>query len=484
MEVSQKLKKGFLNNFIENAGSHIITFAFGIILARLLTPEDYGLVAVLAIFIDLSVVLTDSGISSSIIQKKEIKEIDLSTAFVFYLFVSSVLYAILFLSSGFISDYYNYGELSLLIKIYGILIIINSYNFIQNTVSNRNLEFKVLMKINLSSRIISSVIAVIFAFLNFGFWSLIIKSISESIIKSLLFYLKGRYIPKFDFDLKTFKTHFKFGVNILFADGIGAVFNNLYSIIIPKLFSLQELGYYNRAKNYSDLVTRNFSSVFYNVTFPTFSRIQDDKVLLKSLFRKSLVMLSFIIFSLSIYLFISSDSLILVLLTDKWQNSIHYLRLLSISGIFFPLLSIGNSLFMSLGKARFTLKFEIIKKIILVIAIIFLYHLGVTGLIIAILIQLFISFIISVIYFNKLIKYTFIEIFSDMLPIFVITIISGLFVSLIINSLHNNLFPDKEYFILIEKTLLFWGLIIFFSYIFKLNALNYIRTFFATKKII
>jgi len=378
--IGKKVRSGLTLSSYVTVFTYFFQFSFGIFLARLLNPSDYGLVGMLAIFIVLFEMLVDSGFGASILQKKSPEPIDYNTVFWFNLFVSIVLYLILFISAPFIADFFKENSLVTIIRVLGVVSVINAFGSIQGKYLNKNYLYIPLNKVYVFTLVCSSIIAVLFAYLGFGVWSLIIKSLTFAVMLNFGWWMLSPWKPTLTFSMKSLKSLFGFGSKIFAISIFDSIFNNLYSLIIGKLFSVQKLGYYTRGKQFTDLPEIFIRNGPFTLLFPALSNIQDQDERLLRVYKKILSMLAFLLFPTYAILGCISYPLVKVLLTDKWLPSVVFIQILSFMCIAFPFHGVNSSILIVKGKSQYLLIITVIRRILFLILIFILYRYGVGAL--------------------------------------------------------------------------------------------------------
>ncbi len=435
-----KTIKGMFWSFSEIVSLQGINFVVQIFLARLLMPEDFGLIGMITIFIAVSQSLIDSGFTSALIREKNVTNTDYSTVFYFNLVVSVVIYFILFFSSPLISNFFNELQLVSILRILSIVIIINAFGLIQRTILIREINFKTQTKITFISSVISGIVAIICAFLGFGVWSLVIRQILMQLVQSLLLIIHNKWIPTLEFNIESFKHFFGLGWKLLVSGLINTLYTNIYYPIIGKFFSATDLGYFTNAKKMNDVPSMATSQAVQKVSYPVLSQIQDNEVTLKNGFRKAIKNTTFINFPLMMGLAAIAEPLIKSLFGEKWAPSIPYFQIMCFAGMLYPLHSLNLNILQVKGRSDLFLKVEIIKKIIGIcsIIIILLFGLGITGLLWAEVVTNIISFFINSFYSKKMIGYSTLDQIKDIYPIFFASMIMAGVVYSLLFFLHLN----------------------------------------------
>ena len=403
-------------------------FIVGIILARLLLPEDFGLVGMLTIFLAISKSFIDSGMGSGLIQKKDRTEIDFSTVFVFNLIVSTSFYIILFFVAPYIADFYDKPELINLTRVLTLIIIINSLAVVQRARLMINIDFKTFAKVNVTSVFVGGFLGVVFAFLDYGVWALVIQHLSGSFVTVCLLWYFSRWKPSIQFSKKSFRNLFGFGSKLLVASLYAQAFRNVYDISIGKFYSASQLGYYTRAVGFAEMTSGTITSILQQVTFPILASLQDDKRRMISVYSKLIKMSSFLIFPAMTLLALLANPIILLLLGEKWRPVIDLLQWMCFARIFYPIASINMNILTASGRSDLFLKVDLSKLPLLIISLIITIPIGIEAIVIGHALTSFLIFFINAYLPGKLFGYGAKSQIRDMLPILVSTLIMALFV--------------------------------------------------------
>jgi teichuronic acid exporter len=452
-------------SFIESAGVQGVQFVIGIILARLLFPAQFGLIGMLAIFMEVAQSFLDSGFGSALIQKRGATHADNCSVFYFNIVVGLFVAGILCVISPFIAAFYKQPELTSLLRVLSLVIVINSFGLIQYTLITKEINFKASTKVSTIASILSGIVGVTMALWGFGVWSLAAQQISRAIFRTAFFWFFNKWRPSLVFSLKSLRELFGFGSRLLIGGVINHIFDNIYLLVIGKLFSAIDLGFFTRAKSLQEIPSQSLTGMVARVTFPVFSTIQDDKVRLKGGMKKALTSLALINFPLMIGLAITARQVILILFTARWAESIPYLRLLCFIGLLFPVHLINLNVLQAMGRSDLSLRLEIIKKILIVINIVITFRWGITAMIYGMLVLSVISYFLNSYYNGTLINYSIFEQVFDLLPYLTVSLVMGVVVFLIGKLPFTNL-----WLIIIVQIIIGTGLYIGLSRAFKLPA--------------
>lgn len=421
-----KILSGVFWTFSQQISVKLVSFGIQIVLARMLLPEAFGLIAMLQIFISVGNSLMDSGMTSSLIRTSDPNEGDYSTVFFINLFSSIFLYGILFISAPFIATFYRMPLLTLIVRIYGLSFIINALVAVQTARLTKNMNFKLQMFIEIPSVILSGLVGVILAYQGYGVWSLVWMNLIYSFIFMLQHWFRTDWRPHLIIDFNKLKNHLNFGYKLTLI-GIGnAIYDNIYSVIIGKFFSATQLGFYNRATSFQYLPAKNIGAAMQKVTYSAFSSIQHDDEKLKSLYKKIMQQALFWITPLMVTLCIIAEPLFRLVLTEKWLPAVPYFQLLTVAGILYPINQYNLNIIWVKGRSNILLKLNICEKIILTAALIITVPLGITAMVIAKSLYSIIALFINSHYSGKFINYPLREQINDMLPVLILSSIVGI----------------------------------------------------------
>ena len=440
MSLKARAIKAVFWSALEQFGNKLVGFIISTMLARLLMPEEFGLIAMLSIFIGLASVLIDSGLTQSLIRTNECDTEDLSTVFYFNIIISIIVYFIFYLIAPFVSTYFEQPALINIIRVYSIVFIINSFSAVQKTILTKSLDFKTLMFATMPSLFLYGLVGIFLAINGFGVWSLVWAAIAQSIAVSIQLWLKSTFKPILIFNIVKFKYHFNFGYKLLLSGLLETIFSNSYTFIIGKLYAPSQVGFYSKSNNLEMLPVQLITSVLTKITYPLFSEIQNDNIRLKKIFKRLIQIVILIVAPTLVFSAILATPIFRLLYTEKWLPAVPYFQILCIAGILFPLHSFNLHILNVKGRSELFLKLEIFKKIIILVAIFISIQYGLLGLLYGNVITSILSFFINSYYSGKFINYNSLHQIKDMMPILLITLISGFIVFLtdiLINSYHD-----------------------------------------------
>ncbi len=425
MSLKDKTISGLLWSAIDSFANQGIQFVIGIILARLITPREFGLIGMISIFIAISQTFINSGFSSALIRKKDCSQADYSTVFYYNMAMGFFLYLILFISAGAISNFFNEPELKWLVRATGLNLIIGSLTLVQGTTLTKRIDFKLLTKIAIITSLLSGIIGIVMAFAGFGVWSLVARTLAGSFLTSLFLWLWNRWRPSAVFSIKSFKELFGFGSKLLISGMIDTTYNNIYYLIIGKYFAANELGYYTRAKTFNDLPSKSLNSIMSRVTYPVLAHLQDNRTQLKAAYKKMIKNIMFISLVLMVGLAVVSEPMIITLIGEKWRPSVIYLQLLCFPAMMYPLQALNLNMLNVLGRSDLFLKLEIIKKIFAVPVIIIGIVWGIKVMILGMWANSILAYYLNSYYSGKFIGYPMREQITDILPTLLLALLMG-----------------------------------------------------------
>ncbi len=417
--LKSKTLLGFKWSFLDNIGKSGGQFIIGIVLARLLTPADFGLIGMITIFIVIGQSLTNSGFGQALIQKKNADNVDFSTVFYFNILASSTIYVLLFFGAPLIANFYNQPQLTSLIKVICLSFVIDAFGRIHNVHLEKELDFKAPSIVGIVSVAISGAVSITLAYTGFGVWALVANTIVRSTVATFLFWWVSKWRPLLSFSKNSLRQLFMFGSKIMIAGLMHSIFQNIYYLIIGKLFSAQSLGYYTRASQFKDLPILTITSVVQKVTFPVFSQIQDDDVKLISGYTKALRLLSAAVLPLMVFIIIGSRPLINLVLGEKWLPVVPYLKVMALYGWIYILHMVNNQVITVKGRSDYYLQLRIIDKVLIVISILITYRFGIMAMIYGQMGATILMYYVINFYLNKIIDIPILYQIKNVSPFFI-----------------------------------------------------------------
>lgn len=393
--VRTQLVNGVVWNFIEKVFIKVVTFAIGIILARLLSPSDYGLIGMLTIFISVSNIFIEGGLAKALIQKKDCKDIDYSTAFVTNIGLSLCIYLLLYFFAPLIADFYDEPILIELTRVLALSIILGSFNIVQRARLMSQVDFKSLAKINVISTIISGAIGIGMAYAGFGVWALVGMTLSSSIVLIVVFPFYSRWKPSVFFSRNSFRNLFGFGSKLMLTGVMSVIVNNISALCIGRYYKSNQLGYYTRASHFSELISFTVFEVLGNVTFPVLSSLQDDRERLVAVYRKSLYFVAMIIIPLMVLCALLAKPIIYILLTEKWLPCVVLMQWLFLARIFTPISAVNMNILNAIGRSDLFMKLDFSKIPLDILILVITIPIGVKAIVIGAFINSFICFFVN-----------------------------------------------------------------------------------------
>ncbi|MCD9547788.1 oligosaccharide flippase family protein [Photobacterium carnosum] len=420
--IKQQTANGLKWSAIERIATQAIQLIVMLILGRMLGPEAFGLVGMLAIFIAISQTFVDSGFSSALIRKQDRSETDYATTFYFNIVVSLSCYVLLFIFSPYIADFYHQPELINLTRVLGIVILANAFAVVQRTRLTVVMDFKTQAKASLLSVSCSTIIALVLAYCNFGVWALVGQTLSFAIINVILLNIFDPWLPKCGFSKASFKELFGFGSKLLASAILATIYENIYQIIIGKLFNAGQLGLFTQAKNLSSMPAMTLTGIIQRVTYPMMSQIQNDQQALDKAYLLTLRLAAVVISPIIIGLGLVAKPLLTVLLGQEWQSAAELMSILCIGYMLYPIHAINLNLLQVKGRSDLFLKLEIIKKIIVTLVLVITVPFGIKAICIGMAIQSYLALFINTYYTGKLSSLTMLKQFKALISIWLLTL--------------------------------------------------------------
>lgn len=422
--LKEKAIKGISWSFIDNIASSGITFLVGIVLARLLTPQEFGILGMIAVFIAVSNSIVDSGFSSALIRKVDIKNIDYNTVFYFNMALGIALYILLYFIAPLISDFFNEPILVEVTRVMGLILIINSFGIVQRTLLVKEVDFKTQTKISLIASITSGIVGIAMAIAGYGVWSLVAQQIVRQLLNSIFLWFFNTWRPVFEFSIQSFKELFGFGSKLLVSGLIDTLYSNIYYVVIGKYFSANELGLYTRANQFSLFIASNLTSIVQKVSYPLLCNIQNENnnELLKETYQRIIKATMLVSFTCLLGLAALAKPLIILLIGEKWLPSVIFLQILCFAAMLYPLHAINLNMLMVKGRSDLFLKLEIIKKVIGIAPVVIGIFYGIEIMLIGSVIISFVAYFLNSYYSAKLIDYSALTQIKDILPAFLVAL--------------------------------------------------------------
>lgn len=428
MYSSNRTLVNFIWRFAERCGAQLVTFIVSIVLARILSPSDYGTIALVTVFTTILQVFIDSGLSTALIQKKDADDLDFSSVFYFNFIVCLILYIIMFVSAPCIADFYKDSNLITIIRVISLTLIISGVKGVQQSYVSRNMLFKRFFFSTLGGTIFSAVLGIIMAYAGFGVWAIVFQQLSNNAIDTLILWITVKWRPIKKFSWIRLKHLLSFGWKMLASSLLDTVYNNLRNMIIGKLYTSADLAFYNQGDKFPKLIVTNINTSIDSVLLPTMSNEQDNHVRVKDMTRRAIKISTYIMAPLMIGLAFCAKPIVQIVLTDKWLPCVPYLQIFCISYLFWPIHTANLNAIKAMGRSDLFLKLEVIKKFIGMILLLITMNISVMAMAYSLLISGLISQVINSWPNRYLLKYSYIDQIKDILPNIVMALIMGGFV--------------------------------------------------------
>ena len=428
----ENTKQSVLSNmvwrFAERSGAQIVQFIVSIVLARILAPEAYGTIALITVFTTILQVFVDSGLGNALIQKKNADDLDFSTVFWTNIIFCIILYSIVFLCAPLIAKFYNNDSLIALTRVISITILISGVKNVQQAYVSKNLIFKKFFFATLTGTIGAAGVGILMALNGFGVWALVTQQLLNLTVDTIVLWITVKWRPKFVYSFQRLKGLFSYGWKLLVSSLIDTGYNNIRALLIGKIYSSQDLAYYNRGKTFPEIITTNINTAIDSVLLPTMSKAQDDKNRVKEMTRRAIKTSVYIMAPLMMGLAFTSETVIKLLLTDKWIESVPYLCIFCITYMFWPIHTANLNAIKAMGRSDLFLKLEIIKKSIGILLLIVTVRISVMAMAYSLLVSSVLSQIINSWPNRKLLGYSYINQIKDILPSILLAVFMGVLV--------------------------------------------------------
>jgi len=461
--------------FAERSGAQIVTFILSLVLARLLSPNEYGIIAMVTVFITIANVFVESSFGNALIQKKDADNLDFSSVLFLNIGLSLVLYGFIFVSAPIVADFYGYVILTPIMRVMGLRIIVAAINSVQHAYVSRNMIFKRFFYSTISGTIVSAIVGISMAYMGFGVWALVAQYMVNTTVDTIVLWFTVKWRPEIQFSIIRVKSLFSFGWKLLVAQLLGTLANQSRQLIIGKMYTSSDLAYYNMGLRFPRPIMTNINTSISAVMFPVVSKAQDDLERLKTLTRKSIIVSSYFIFPMMMGMAVVAEPMVRVLLTEKWIMAVPYLRIACFANaIIIMQIAIQNAI-MALGRSDVFLKMDIASKVLGITLLICVMRQGVMVIALTLLVTGTFNVVIKVIVSKRMIGYTYREHLSDNAPILAVSAIMGAAVYLI------NLFGFSSIITMCIQIPLGIAIYLLLSLLFKLEGyvfvVGYIKEF-------
>lgn len=417
--------------FMERCGAQLVTFLVSIVLARLLTPKDYGTVALVTVFTNILQVFVDSGLGTALIQKKDADELDFSSVFFFNCAVCVLLYVGMFFLAPTIASFYNDMSLIPIIRVIGLTIVISGVKGIQQSYVSRNMLFKRFFFATLGGTIFSAFFGIVLAYKGYGAWAIVGQQLSNTAIDTIILWITVKWRPQMAFSWKRLTSLLSYGWKLLVSSLIDSLYNNLRNLIIGKVYTSQDLAFYNQGDKFPKVIVTNINSSIDSVLLPTMAASQDDCDRVRQMMRRAIKTSTYIMAPLMIGLAVCAKSIVKIVLTEKWMPCVPYLQIFCITYMFWPIHTAKLNAIKAMGRSDLFLKLEIAKKSIGMLLLIVTMPMGVMAMAESLLVSTVTSMIINSWPNRELLKYSFKEQMIDIIPGVMTAVIMGGVVSLV-----------------------------------------------------
>ncbi|WP_035716039.1 lipopolysaccharide biosynthesis protein [Christiangramia echinicola] len=428
MSLRKQAVFGLMWTFAQQFGNQLIGFSVSLVLARILLPEEFGLIAMIAVFVAVGNGLLDSGLSKSLIRDGDADNSDYSTVFFFNLFAGLLIYLLAFISAPLISQFYDYPILTNIIRVYCLSFLFTAATSVQLARLTKEMKFRTQTLVALPAAVIAGILGIVLAIKDFGVWSLVYSSLVNAIVSCILIWKYSGWYPSLSFNTAKFKKHWDYGYKLGLADLLNRFFNNIFLVIIGKYFSAAQLGFYSRAETMKQFPVSNLDRALNKVSFPLFIEIKDDPRRLRVAFKKLLKMVIFVVSPVLLILAAMAEPLFRFFFTEKWLPSAPYFQVLCLSGLLFPLHSYNLGILNIYGRSDLFLKLEVYKKFLIVLVILLAIPFGIYGLLWGQVALSLVAFFINAKYTQKYIFYSPLRQLWDIVPFFMVASFSALLV--------------------------------------------------------
>lgn len=467
--MKSKITSSFLWRFAERCGAQGVTFIVSIILARILDPEIYGVVALVTVFSGILEVFVDSGFGNALIQKKDADNLDFSTVFFFNIFICVLLYLLMFGISPIIARFYDRPQLTSVIRVASITILISGVKNVQIAYVSRNMLFKRFFFATLGGTVGAAVIGIYMAYNGYGVWALVLQSLFNQIVDTIILWITVKWKPQRTFSVERLKILFSYGWKLLVASLLDAGYNKLRDLIIGKKYTANSLAYYSKGFAFPNTIALNINSSVDSVLLPTMSKMQDDYIALKAVTRRSIKICTFLMMPLMMGLAVCAEPIVRIVLTEKWIPCVPFLRVFCFTCSFWPVHTANTNAVKALGRSELYLKLEIIKKLIGLTAVLISMWFGVMAMAYSLLITCIIYLVIYSFPNKVLLGYSFFEQIKDIIPPIIISCVMGVIVYCI------TYLELNDWLTLIIQIPLGVLIYIGFSAIFKIDSYSYMK---------
>ena len=474
MEISNKiLICNFIWRFMERIGAQFIQFIVSVVLARIIAPEEYGTITLVLVFTQILQVFVDSGLACALIQKKDADELDFSSVFFFNVAVCIGLYIIIFMCTPLIAKFYGDLSLTSIVRVLSLSIVISGMTNIQQAYVSRTMQFKKFFFSTLWGTVASAIIGIGMALKGFGVWALVFQKLTNLFINTLVLWMTVEWRPKLMFSWERLRTLLGFGWKILIATLIDTIYRNLQNLVIGKVYSTLDLAFYNKGQQLPNLIALNVNKSIDSILLPVMSNVQENKMRVKKMTRRAITISTYIMAPLMIGLAVCARSVVHVLLTDKWQFCVPYMRIFCITSIFYSIHTANLNAITAMGRSDLFLKLEVAKKVVGITALLITIPISVKAMAYSLLIVSVLCQIINSWPNRKLLCYSYLEQIRDIMPNIMLATIMGIVVLMI------EYVPLQNKYIILLLQVSVGGVVYFgLSFFTKVESYIYIKSMF------
>lgn len=473
---NRKIFTGLFWKFGERMSAQLVTFIVSVILARLLSPQDYGNIALVTVFITIANVFVVSGFGSALIQKLEVDNIDYSSVFYVNIVFSCFIYLIIFIISPAVANFYASPILCPVLRVLGLRIPIAAINSVQQAYVSRNMLFKKFFFSTLFGTLLSGVVGCIMAYMGYGIWALVAQYLVNTSVDTVVLWFTVKWRPDFVFSIKRVKVLFSYGWKLLLSGLLDTGYTQLRSLVIGKKYTSSDLAYYNRGQQYPQLVVTNINTSISSVLFPAISKCQDDLSKVKSMTRRAIKISSYIMWPLMIGLGVVAEPLVSFMLTDKWLPCVPYLQIACFTYAFWPIHTANLEALKAIGRSDIFLRLEIIKKIIGLLLLVATMNYGVMAIALSLIVSTIISSFINASPNKKLLGYSYVDQIKDIVPAFLLSCLMGVVIYPL------SFFINNLLMLIVIQIVLGAVFYIVLSRIFRLESFMYILGIISQRK--
>lgn len=467
---NKKVVTNFIWRFLERIGAQGVSFMVSIVLARLLDPSVYGTIALVTVFTSILQVFVDSGFGTALVQKKDADDLDFSTVFYFNIVTCAILYIGMLFAAPFIAAFYEMPELTPVVRVLSLTLLVSGVRNIQQSYVSKNMIFKRFFYSTIGSSIFAAVVGIIFAYSGFGIWALVVQRLCNDIFSTIILWFTVKWRPKKMFSFERLKGLFSFGWKLLASSLIDTVYKDIRQLIIGKMYTTDDLAFYNKGHQFPQILITNINSSINSVLLPTMSSEQDNRERVKAMTRRAIKTSTYFIMPMMMGLAVCAEPFVRILLTEKWLPCVLYLRIFCYTMAFYPIHTANLNAIKAMGRSDLFLKLEIIKKVVGMGALLISMWMGVEAMAYSLMITTMISQVINSFPNKKLLDYSYLQQVKDMLPQILLSLFMGAVVYCV------SFLPLNDYVILLIQVPL--GVIIYFgcSALFRMESFTYMMT--------